>query len=118
MSTCQISRCLGYAFDVSDAAATAAAAAAATAAATAPAAIAAAVVVATATATAATVAAAAVATVVAVATAIPVGAVHGSFLFPWLFDHEQHQQEAAEHAGSFSSRSLKCAIVAATDLGV
>ena len=50
MSTCQVSQCLGYAFDVSDAAATAAATAAA--------------------ATAVTAAAPAVATTVAVATAI------------------------------------------------
>ena len=60
MSTCQISRCLGYAFDVSDAAATAAAAAAA--------------------ATAVTAAAPAVATTVAVATAIVDSAATATFL--------------------------------------
>ena len=60
MNTCQISRCLGYAFDVSDAAATAAAAAAA--------------------ATAVTAAAPAVATTVAVATAIAVSAATATVL--------------------------------------
>ena len=60
MSTCQISRCLWYAFNVSDAAATAAAAAAA--------------------ATAVTAAAPAVATTVAVATAIAVSAATATFL--------------------------------------
>ena len=73
MSTCQISRCLGYAFDVSDAAATAAAAAAA--------------------ATAVTAAAPAVATTVAVATAIAVSAATATFL-PFLSSPLQSSRQS------------------------